>query len=203
MHNRRSFIKSASIYSAGILVAPSIPSFFKGKHPAIGLQLYTVRDAMQKDPGETLAKVAQIGFNSLEGATYTGTEMFYGMNPKTFKEMLKKNGLVMRSCHYRLGEDGTGAADGIVKGTILHDWKRAVDDAAALGIKYMVCAWLSPKERLGMIIIKKWRAILIPLPPPAKQRASSSATTIMILNLKCRIINIRTMYCWMKQTQSW
>ncbi len=155
MHNRRSFIKSASIYSAGILVAPSIPSLLKAKQPTIGLQLYTVRDAMQADPAGTLAKVAQIGFNSLEGATYTGSEMFYGMDPKTFKELLAKNGLVMRSCHYRLGEDGDGTPGGIVKGTILHDWKRAVDDAAALGIKYMVCAWLSPKERLGLDHYKK------------------------------------------------
>ncbi|GAC1424605.1 MAG: sugar phosphate isomerase/epimerase [Chitinophagaceae bacterium] len=132
-------------------MAPSLPSWYRG--PAIiGLQLYTVRDAMQADPAGTLAKVARIGYNSLEGATYTGTEKFYGMDPKTFKGVLKKNGLVMRSCHYRLGEDHT---DGVIKGTILEDWKHAVDDAAALGIKYMVCAWLSPKERLGLDHYKK------------------------------------------------
>jgi sugar phosphate isomerase/epimerase len=118
----------------------------------IGLQLYTVRDAMQADPTGTLAKVAQIGYNSLEGATYTGTEKFYGMDPQTFKGVLKNNGLVMRSCHYRLGEDQT---DGHVKGTMLDDWKRATDDAAALGLTYMVCAWLSPKERLGLDHYKK------------------------------------------------
>jgi sugar phosphate isomerase/epimerase len=152
MHNRRSFIKSASMYSAGALLVPSIPSWLNMKPATIGLQLYTVRDAMQADPTGTLAKVAQIGYNSLEGATYTGTEKFYGMDPKTFKEVLKNNGLVMRSCHYRLGEDVT---DGAMKGTILDDWKRAADDAAALGLKYMVCAWLSPKERLGLDHYKK------------------------------------------------
>lgn len=112
---------------------------------------------MQTDPSGTLAKVAKIGYNSLEGATYTGTETFYGMDPKTFAGVLKANGLVMRSCHYRLGEDGAGGVltDGVFKGTILHDWQKAVDDAAAVGIKYMVCAWLSPKERLGLDHYKK------------------------------------------------
>jgi hypothetical protein len=36
---------------------------------------------MAKDPLATLAKVAQVGFNSVEGATYTGTQKFYGMEP--------------------------------------------------------------------------------------------------------------------------
>ena len=107
---------------------------------------------MKDDPKGTLAKVAKIGYNSLEGATYTGTEKFYGMDPYTFKGVLSSNGLVMRSCHYRLGEDTEGATlmDGQFKGTILHDWQKSVDDAAQVGIKYMVCAWLSPKERVGL-----------------------------------------------------
>ena len=151
MHTRRSFLKSTTLYSAGILAAPSFLSGLGAGPRAIGLQLYTVRDAMDADPRGTLAKVAQIGYNSLEG-TYTGAENFYGMDPKTFAGVLKSNGLVMRSCHYRFGEDPAGGVltDGVFKGTILHDWQRAVDDAAALGLKYMVCAWLSPKERVGM-----------------------------------------------------
>src|SRR3569833_1139776 len=126
MHSRRSFLKTTAVYSAGILAAPSVSSVFAAGKPTIGLQLYTVRDAMAQDPKGTLAKVAQIGYNSLEGATYTGTETFYGMDPKSFKELLNKNGLVMRSCHYWLGEDKGKEAE--MKGTILDDWGRAVDD---------------------------------------------------------------------------
>jgi sugar phosphate isomerase/epimerase len=154
MHSRRSFLKTTAVYSAGILAAPSISNVFTAGKPTIGLQLYTVRDQMAKDPKGTLAKVAEIGFNSLEGATYTGTETFYGMDPRTFAGVLKSNNQVMRSCHYRLGEDGSGLADPN-KGTVLHDWDKAVADAHALGIQYMVCAWLSPKERLGLDHYKK------------------------------------------------
>src|ERR1700761_3128624 len=109
MQTRRSFLKTTSTYSAAILAAPFLPSLLQAGGPAIGLQLYTVRDQMKADPTGTLAKVAQIGYNSLEGATYTGTEKFYGMDPQTFSGVLKNNGLVMRTCHYRYGEDPSGA----------------------------------------------------------------------------------------------
>ena len=90
MTTRRSFLKSTSLLSAGLYMAPSA---FKPKTQLIGLQLYTVRDAMEKDPAGTLARVAQIGYTSVEGATYTGTEKFYGMSPAEFKKVLKQNGL--------------------------------------------------------------------------------------------------------------
>src|SRR5476649_2845171 len=123
MSTRRSFIKTSAVLSAGLLVAPRLFAYDK---KYIGLQLYTVRDAMQKDPTATLARVAQIGYTSVEGATYTGTEKFYGMDPVTFSKVLKDNGLIMPSSHYRLGEEQMNGAD--TKGTLLHDWQRAVDD---------------------------------------------------------------------------
>lgn len=142
MSSRRSFIKATSLLTAGAFMKPAL---FDKKTNYIGLQLYTVRDAMQADPAGTLAKVAKVGYNSVEGATYTGTEKFYGMDARAFAKVLKQNGLIMPSSHYRLGEEKTNGE--IVKGTILHDWDRAVDDASALGIKYMVCAYLSDVER--------------------------------------------------------
>ena len=142
MTTRRSFLKTSSVLSAGLMIAPSA---FKPKNQLIGLQLYTVRDAMAKDPKATLAHVAKIGYNSVEGATYTGDEKFYGMSPSEFKKVLKDNGLVMYSSHYRLGEDLDNGQT--MKGTMLHDWDKAIEDATKVGLKYMVCAWLSPEER--------------------------------------------------------
>jgi sugar phosphate isomerase/epimerase len=145
MTTRRSFIKSTSLLSAGFLMAPSE---FKHRKSLIGLQLYTVRDAMQKDPADTLSKVAKIGYNSVEGATYTGTQKFYGTAPSAFSKLLKENGIVMPSGHYRLGEEQPKGE--IERGTILHEWDKAVDDAAEVGLKYMVCAYLSVDERKGL-----------------------------------------------------
>lgn len=128
--------------SAALFIKPSIPTF---KQKYIGLQLYTVRNAMGKDPAGTLAKVASIGYNSVEGATYTGSQKFYGMDAPTFAALLKQNGLIMPSSHYRLGEDKENGKD--VLGTMLHEWDKAVEDAKAVGVQNMVCAWLSPAER--------------------------------------------------------
>jgi len=145
MASRRTFVKSAAALSAIAFVKNPLTSFKPA--PLIGLQLYTVRDAMQQDAIGTLERVAKIGYNSVEGATYTGSEKFYGMDPSAFKKVLKDNGLVMLSGHYRLGEEKSPA---VVKGTMLHDWQKAVDDAAAVGLKYMVCAYLSEEERGGL-----------------------------------------------------
>jgi sugar phosphate isomerase/epimerase len=142
MTTRRSFLKSSAVYSASLLVAPSLLNY---NHKYIGLQLYTVRDAMQADPAATLARVAKIGYNSVEGATYTGSQKFYGMEAPAFSRLLKQNGLVMPSSHYRLGEEKMNGET--VKGTLMTDWDKAVEDAHAVGIKYMVCAFLSPQER--------------------------------------------------------
>ena len=89
MTSRRDFVKSASLLSAALFIKPSLLKYDKS---LIGLQLYTVRDAMAKDPAATLAKVAQLGFNSVEGASYTGTQNFYGMDAAAFKAVLHQNG---------------------------------------------------------------------------------------------------------------
>lgn len=150
MTSRRSFVKTSAILSAGLLAAPRLFAYDK---KYIGLQLYTVRNTMQKDPAGTLAKVAQVGYNSVEGATYTGDETFYGMDAKSFSKLLKQNNLIMPSSHYRLGEEKTKGED--TKGTMLHDWDRAVDDAAEVGLKYMVCAFLANSERGNLDHYKK------------------------------------------------
>ncbi|MBH8557266.1 sugar phosphate isomerase/epimerase family protein [Hymenobacter negativus] len=146
MNSRRNFLTSAALLSAGLLVSPALLARDKGYNKKyIGLQLYTVRDAMAKDPAGTLARLAEMGYNSLEGATYTGSQKFYGMTPQAFAALLKQNGLIMPSSHYRLGEEQMNGAPAM--GTMLHEWDRAVDDAAAAGVKYMVCAYLSEAER--------------------------------------------------------
>ena len=50
MTSRRSFLKTSAVLSAGLLAAPKLFAYDK-KH--IGLQLYTVRDAMDADPAGT------------------------------------------------------------------------------------------------------------------------------------------------------
>jgi sugar phosphate isomerase/epimerase len=149
MTSRRSFLKTAAVVSTGLLIAPDL--FARAGRSAfahrkqIGVQLYTVREHMAADPIGTLAQVAKTGFTTVEGATYTGSELFYGMPVTQFKQVLSDNGLEMPSAHYLLGESMPAA-----KGTITNDWQKAVDDAAELGLKYMVCAYLMDTERKNL-----------------------------------------------------
>ena len=41
------------------------------------------------------------------------------------------------------------------KGTMLNDWDKAVDDAAEVGFKYMVCAYFAESERGDLDHYKK------------------------------------------------
>ncbi len=143
MTSRRNFLASAALFATGTLLVPSALAAPPKRY--LGVQLYTVREAMAKDPAGTLAQLAKIGYNSVEGATYTGSQQFYGSSPAAFAALLKQNGLVMPSSHYLLGEAQQNGSP--TKGTLLHDWDRAVDDAAVAGIKYMVCAYLLDSER--------------------------------------------------------
>jgi sugar phosphate isomerase/epimerase len=59
----------------------------------IGLQLYTVRDLLDKDFEGTLAKVAQIGYSNLEFAGY------YNRTPEQVRALLDTLNVVSRSAH--------------------------------------------------------------------------------------------------------
>jgi sugar phosphate isomerase/epimerase len=152
MISRKEFLKTSLFAASGMLVLPSLLTACADTKKKIGVQLYTVRDAMQKDPAGSLAKVAGIGYKEVEGATYTGTEMFYGMSANDFKSLLQKNGLAMPSSHYMLGAPVNGSSP---KGTIMNDWEKAVEDAHTVGLEYMVCAYLMPDERQTIDDYKK------------------------------------------------
>jgi len=146
MTTRRQFLKSTAMLSAAALVSPSLLRPEKRK---IGLQLYTVRGTMATDPKGTIEKVAKVGFNSVEAAGYSADGMFYGMKPQDFSKLLEDNGLIIPSSHYSFGEDKDPKGNEKL-GTILHGWDKAVQDGASIGLKYMVCAYLSPTERGGL-----------------------------------------------------
>lgn len=135
---RQQFLKLGALATSAAL----LPSF-EGRAATpktVGLQLYTLRDAMAKDPDGTLKKVAAIGYKEVESFGYSDGK-FFGKTPKDYAALLKNLGLTTPSGHYTTGKVMKG------KGTLTDDWQRAVDDAAAIGQKYMVCAFLFPPER--------------------------------------------------------
>jgi sugar phosphate isomerase/epimerase len=146
--SRKSFIKS----SAFALVTPMLSRFdFEvQKSSNVGLQLYTLRDAISKDLEGTLQKVAAIGYKEVELFGYREGK-FFGKTPKELKALLAKYKLNPVSGHY-----GAGVQNSDYQGSLSNGWEKAVDDAAELGHKYVVCAYLTPGERKSIEDYKKY-----------------------------------------------
>lgn len=68
----------------------------------IGLQLYSVRDALASDPWGTLAEIARIGFTQLEAANHkarTDPGVGFGVDATDLRTRLEDLGLQIIGCH--------------------------------------------------------------------------------------------------------
>ncbi|MEN0003854.1 MAG: sugar phosphate isomerase/epimerase [Bacteroidota bacterium] len=115
----------------------------------MGIQLYTVRDDMEKDPIGTLEKLSQMGYEHVESAGFKEGQ-YYGMSPKAFKKVLDDLGLTLYS-----GHNSTGTAEPELRGCLYNDWELAVASAAEAGQQYMVIAYLQEQERQSLDDYKK------------------------------------------------
>ncbi|MBE2207745.1 MAG: sugar phosphate isomerase/epimerase [Saprospiraceae bacterium] len=144
MH-RRTFLRSTAFLGAAVVVNPvqfCTPSSSKlPGQKAVGLQVYTLRDLMAKDPEGTLKTVADLGYNYIELFGYR-EGMYFGKTVKEMQEFLQGIQLPVFSSHIP-----TGAQEPNLKGTVLNDVERAVADAKMLGQEYLVCPWLADSER--------------------------------------------------------
>jgi sugar phosphate isomerase/epimerase len=135
MTNRRDFLwNSALLLAGGMLVRPAlagaaIPA--KGKK-AIGLQLYSLRDAMRADAKATLQQVAKIGYKTLETANY-GDGKIYGMAPAEFKKYVKDLGMKVTGAHLG-GPQYTKEKHA----EAMEWWKKAIVDHKAAGMTWMI-----------------------------------------------------------------
>jgi sugar phosphate isomerase/epimerase len=130
--SRRRFIKNSSFTIAGISMLPAILKEEKD-HVIVGIQLYTVRDDMKKDPSGTLKKLAAMGYKYVEHAGYRNGK-FYGYSISDFKKLLKENDLKMESGHNPL----TAKQWNKITNDFTDEWKQTIIDAAAVGMKYLI-----------------------------------------------------------------
>ncbi|MGD0008573.1 MAG: TIM barrel protein [Terriglobia bacterium] len=130
MINRRDFIRSTALGAATMVGGSGLTRnlFANPYGKPIGLQLYTLRDELEKDVPGTIKKVAAIGYREVE--TYD----LYGMPASQFAKLLNDNGLTAPSGHYMLKDIRT-------------HWEKSIGEARDLGLKYMVNAILEPEDR--------------------------------------------------------
>lgn len=105
----------------------------------IGLQLYSLRADMGKDPKGTIEKVGKMGYAFVEAAGYNNGK-FYGMEPEEFKALVEANGMVFLGSH--AGAHLTADADSWQKA--MEWWKVAIDAHKRAGVKYIVKPSMGP-----------------------------------------------------------
>ena len=140
MLNRRELLKQMALVTAGSFFMNDALALHDAKNKKIGVQLYTLRDAISKDAKGSLKRVAELGFGEVENFGYNGK--FFGMDANTYKSLLGDFGMTAPSGHYMYGN-------------ILNGWEKAVEDAKAIGQDYMVLAYLIPPERKSLDDYKK------------------------------------------------
>lgn len=133
--NRRNFLATVSQGALGGLSLTHLAQA-KGKNAQrrltkIGLQLYTLRNEMQKDFHGTLAKVASIGFKEVEFAGY------FNQSPEQVKTVLSRNGLTAPAVH-------------VPTASIRENLQKTIDIAHIIGHQYLICPFLSPQERKSL-----------------------------------------------------
>lgn len=149
--SRRSFVKKSALAIAGTaLFSDKIFAAFKND-TVLSIQLYSVRDAMHKEPLPTLKKVAAMGYKNVEHANYVNRK-FYGYTATEFKKVLDDLGMKMPSGHTVLGKDDWDAQ----KNDFTDKWKYTVDDAATVGQKYVISPWLDDSMRKNISDFKRY-----------------------------------------------
>ena len=152
--SRRKFVKDSTLALAGVtLFSKNLFATTKSK-TITGVQLYSVRDDMQKDPSGTLKKLADMGYKYVEHANYVNRK-FYGYGPTEFKKLLDDLGLQMKSGHTVMGQKAWDES----KNEFTDAWKYTVEDAAVVGQEYVISPWLDESYRKDIDGLKKFLAV--------------------------------------------
>lgn len=91
MTSRRNFIKNSGLAVVSVLALPSLA--FNMNKKEIGLQLYTLRDELQKNVKDVLEKVASAGFTIVETYGFSIKDQFWGLSAIELKKILDENNL--------------------------------------------------------------------------------------------------------------
>ena len=150
-NSRRTFIKKSTLALAGssLLSRLSYANTNMKDNELVGIQLYSVRDDMGKDPLGTLKQLAAMGYKYVEHANYVNRK-FYNYTPTEFKKILDDLGIKMPSGHTVLGSQHWDAA----KNEFTDLWKYTVEDAATMGQQYVISPSLNPalrKDKDGLL----------------------------------------------------
>lgn len=123
-YNRRDFLHLGTA-ALGALAFSRLDCGNQGrKLENIGLQLYSVKDVFEKDPGGTMRMLAGMGFTQLESYERNG-DFFWGLTNKGFRKLMDELGMSLISTHCEIEKN----------------FERKAEQAAEIGMKYLIYNW--------------------------------------------------------------
>lgn len=129
-YERRKLLKNAASLGIGIALSPLLIEESK-KIRRFGIQLYSVRDVLPADPKNVLRQLASFGYKHIE--SYEGPNgMFWGMGHTGFKKYMDDLGMTIIASHC----------------DVKKDFRKKIDEAAAIGMKYLICPWLGAQKSI-------------------------------------------------------
>ncbi len=153
---RRAFLQSSALFLGATAVSNSTWAALatkKSKH-LVGVQLYSIREDMKKDPLGSLTKIAEMGYKHVEHANYVNRK-FYGWSAQEFKKVLDDLGLKMPSGHTVMGKPHWDEG----KKDFTDLWKYTVEDAAVLGQELVISPWLDATLRTTTSDLKRYMEV--------------------------------------------
>jgi len=149
--DRRTFIKTGALALAGTAFMGRSAFAAPKNKGIVGLQLYSIRAEMTKDPLGSLKKLAEMGYVYVEHANYVNRK-FYGYTPSEFRKVLDDLGLKMISGHTVMGRQHWDES----RKDFSDSWKYTVDDAAVLGQQYVVSPSMDDSMRKNYDDFKRY-----------------------------------------------
>jgi sugar phosphate isomerase/epimerase len=142
MTNRRDFLRNASLLAAGGALLGKAggahamaPVTARTNAKQLGLQTYSLGRELSPDVPGGLKKVAQMGYTTLELAGYSADGKIGGTPMADFKKYASDAGLTITSSHLN-PPAREYTKDNL--GQIKDFWKKATDDHAKIGVKYLI-----------------------------------------------------------------
>jgi sugar phosphate isomerase/epimerase len=151
---RRTFIKAGTMAVIGAAVLPQSVLACRRQKGIVGVQLYSIRDDMEKDPVGSLTQLAKMGYTYLEHANYVDRK-FYGYPAKEFRKVLDGLGLKMISGHTVMSKDHWDET----KKDFSDSWKMTIEDAAVLEQKYVISPSMDESMRKTYDDMKRYMDI--------------------------------------------
>lgn len=143
--SRRDFVKQAGLLAVA-LALPELSLAGTRSKFKLGLQLYTIREAMEKDLRAALKQVSGFGYQEVEtyGFNYGNNKYYWGLKPAQAKQLLDDCQLSTSAGHYDLDKFFAKDQDPVA----LYKYvDQCIEGAHVLNQDYIVWPWLAPEYR--------------------------------------------------------